>query len=107
MSHTPHLRVPFRIVGAAASVVEDGSDAELVQNVTVLLGTRPGERLVVPEYGVGDPTFGFMGATPDESEIRSAVARYEPRAEVVVDHGPPSDTGDATVTVRVARIEEA
>lgn len=77
----PHLAIPFE-VGADGTVatVEQDSPAEVVQSVANLVGTRPGTRLMVPEYGVEDPN--FLGL--DQNALAHAVASWEPRAQVNV-----------------------
>lgn len=102
LSNAPHLAVPFRIVGGRAATVEDGTLDEVTQNVRVILGTRPGERLVVPEFGLGDPTFGQAGRTPSTADLVEAVAVWEPRATLRVEYQEPSGTGDADVEVSVS-----
>jgi len=97
MTRAPHLQVPFQIQGASALVVEQDSWEEIAQNVGVILGTRLGARLVVPDFGISDPTFRF---TPDEAEMISAVARHEERAVVSID----VETGpESNVRVEVGR----
>lgn len=77
-----HLRVPFEVIDDNAATVRHGSDDEIRQNVAVLLGTRLGQRLTEPEFGISDPTFTL---SPDLAEIEAAIARFEPRAEVDIE----------------------
>jgi phage baseplate assembly protein W len=99
----PHFAVPFRIEGRQAAVVEDGSSEEIRQNVEALLATRTGERLVVPDYGVSDPTFDLVSRAPDTGEIESVVARWEPRASLSFAEPTGLDAagGEAGLIVRV------
>ena len=77
----PHFRVPFRIVGGKASVVEQDSQDELAGCVTAILAYEEGSRFELPEFGISDLTF----TSPGEDrlgQLRHAVTRWEPRAAV-------------------------
>lgn len=52
------ISFPFRLdgTGAVASVPQD-SDLEIEEQLAVAVLTRPGERIVVPTFGVADPAF--------------------------------------------------
>lgn len=93
---TPHLAVPF-LIGAdgSALTVEQDSEAEVVQAVSMLVGTRPGTRTMVPAYGITDPT--FVGV--QVGELTRAVATWEPRASVSVQMVPGA-TERVVVAVR-------
>ena len=97
----PHLRVPFRIGrNGAAETVDQDTDVEVAQSIRVLLGTRPGERLVVPDYGLDDPTFLPVGEVLDASVVADLVARWEDRANVRHVRRAIDDS-DVAVTVEV------
>jgi hypothetical protein len=52
------LSFPFRItLSGTAATVEHGSDAEITELLAVAALTTPGERIVVPTFGVDDPVF--------------------------------------------------
>lgn len=96
----PHLKIPFRIDRTgSASVLEQDEVSEVAQCVEVLLSTRVGERLEVPDYGVDDPVF---DVEPDLEEIASAIEEWEPRAASDID----SETGldDELVRHVIARV---
>ena len=99
----PHFAVPFRIGrnGSAATVDQD-SDEELLQTVGVLLETRPGERQVVPNYGVDDLTFSTADGITEEW-VDDAVRRFEPRADGSVVSAAVDSSGRASVEVEVSR----
>lgn len=82
----PHLAVPFAFAGdGTVATVEQDSAEEITQCVRVLLGTVTGSRVVVPTYGVPDPT--FTGVDPQE--VTDAVTEWEPRAAVTVTVADP------------------
>ncbi len=75
------LAHPFRLVGNHLAVVDDGSDAGLAQEIAVLVCTRPGERRLVPDYGITEPVdYGLSLA-----EINLGLAIYGPDNLVVTD----------------------
>jgi phage baseplate assembly protein W len=91
----PHLAIPFTIgpLGAAATVQQDTA-AEVIQSVAMLVGTEPGTRLMVPTYGMADPTFTGI----NQPALLLAVRRWEPRAKVTVG---VTQGGEEFVTVGV------
>lgn len=99
MRSIPHLAVPFRLDRrGAARTVEQDTGEDIVSCVRVLLDTRPGERAMVPDYGLADPTFGYLEINDDVVE---AVQAFEPRA--TVDHVAMviDETGNADVNVEL------
>jgi phage baseplate assembly protein W len=76
---TPHFKSPFRIRGATAQYVEQGSLDEIVQNCVVILRTPYGSR-------EGEPNFGFIQQEFEDTptitvqDIEAALMRDEPRA---------------------------
>jgi phage baseplate assembly protein W len=101
---TPHLALPLT-VGPSGSfnVVVQDTLAEVTQSVSVLLGTMKGDRTMVPDYGVDDPTF----ATPNAGAITQAVNQWEPRAAVAVTVNPVANNTQQGVNVQVALAAEA
>lgn len=76
-----HLKIPFALADdGTAETLAQGTSAEIVQCVANLVGTRPGTRLLVPTYGMLDPTF----AGVNRLTLTAAVAKFEPRASVTV-----------------------
>jgi phage baseplate assembly protein W len=101
---TPHLALPLT-VGPSGSfnVLVQDTLAEVTQSVSVLLGTMKGDRTMVPDYGVDDPTF----ATPNAGAITQAINQWEPRAAVVVTVSPMTGNTQQSVNVQVALAAEA
>lgn len=58
------ISFPPRLDGSGAfATVDQGSDAEIDEQIAVAMLTRPGERITVPTFGVNDPAFdGFLAA---------------------------------------------
>lgn len=96
-----HFAVPFALdVRGHARTLEQDTPAEVVQCVVVLVGTRPGERLVVPTYGVDDLTFSTVDAV-DDAFVSDAVAVFEPRAGVDIVRRVFADDARLNLTVEV------
>lgn len=83
----PHFALPFRLAGARFAVIEQDTDDEVLQSVEVIVRTRLGERIEVPDFGIPDPTF---GTNFDSGALRSHIARWEPRANTSVASSPDS-----------------
>lgn len=65
------ISYPFRLESSGqVATVEDGSDQSDAELLAVLILTRPGERELVPEFGVNDPAF-------DELSIGDVIAGAE------------------------------
>ncbi len=95
-----HLRLPLSLGGDGSfrTVAED-SPEEVLQNVLVVLRTRPGERLATPDLGVRDPVFDGL----DVAEALAEVAEWEPRADVTVVEQALSAEGVQSVRLDVRR----
>lgn len=67
------LSFPFRQNAKGEIITKDDTQAEYcAERLTIILGTRPGERVMVPDFGVNDPAFeGFT-----EQTLRIQVSRY-------------------------------
>jgi phage baseplate assembly protein W len=81
-AEVPHLAWPLRLIGGQLAAVEQDTLAEVTQCVNVLLRTPRGARVLLPDFGVEDPSF-VDGLDIDDALAQ--VARYEPRAVVDVD----------------------
>lgn len=78
----PVLVLPMRVDGNQLATIPQGSVAELVQAVLLVLKSRPGERLAEPDFGSEDWTF---APDVDPSAIEADLEQQEPRARVEVD----------------------
>jgi phage baseplate assembly protein W len=73
------LAIPFRLTASGHPVMVDQDTADWrVQVVADLVATRPGERPMVPTYGVEDPTFAGL----DLGTVSSALSIWAPGIEV-------------------------
>jgi hypothetical protein len=87
------LSYPFRLTQAGdVATVEDGTEDAAAEELAVLILTRKGERSLVPDYGVTDPTFQALNL----AEV----------AVGVLDYGPPNIVlDDVTVTYPTDTLE--
>lgn len=76
---TSLIAYPFRIdpTGSVATV-EEGSDLQYAHELAVAVLSRPGERVLVPDFGIADPTFvGF-----DEDALRLHIDMFGPPVNI-------------------------
>jgi hypothetical protein len=90
------LGIPFRLRGGRVERMVVGSDAEQLALVKVLAETRPGERLLVPGFGV--PDYAFTGNF-DLAALTSAMEVYGP--DVTVRDFAVEETSDERFQVRL------
>lgn len=93
---TVSLQVPLTVApGGGLAVLAQGSWAEVAQSVRLLLGTRPGQRGDVPDYGSPER----VPLPVDTAAAEAAVQQWEPRAEVLLSADP---AGRVAVSLTVA-----
>lgn len=78
MPDTPRLALPFRVVGRRAVVVEQDSEAEILQCVESVLSYRRGQLAYDPDFGAPDQAHRQGGV--DLAGLADPVERIEPRA---------------------------
>src|SRR4051794_33709970 len=84
----PHLKLPFHIGGrGAADVIEQDSIEEIAQCVQVLVSTRLGERIEIPNYGIPDQVM-TVESVARTASLATQIERWEPRARVAVNAAP-------------------
>lgn len=70
---------PFRVaVNGSLAKVEDGTDEANGQQIAVLVMTQPGERPLVPMFGVADPAFGMF----DEAALKAQIDMFGPDVSI-------------------------
>lgn len=76
---TPLISYPFRLSAAGAvATSEQGTDAQLSEELAVAMLTRTGERELVPDFGLDDPVFaGF-----DEDALRLHIEMFGPPVQI-------------------------
>jgi hypothetical protein len=72
---TTLISFPFRLsTNGSVATREDGDEDYYAEELAVLLMTVPGERVLLPGYGLNDPTFAEL----DQSVLTAQVALYGP-----------------------------
>lgn len=79
---------PFHFDPASGRVALSEYEENIRQNITIILGTRPGERQMLPNFGCRVHEYLFAPATQSNAHmvghhVREALERWEPRIEVV------------------------
>ena len=96
-------RFPFGFDAAGGHVATSEFEQNIQQCITVILGTRPGERQMLPQFGCRIHELMFSPNTRATSDlvahhVETALDRWEPRIEVTkVDAWP-----DGAGTIRIA-----
>lgn len=91
--------------GAAARLVAH-EDESVRQSIWIILGTARGERVMRPDFGCGihELVFASAGSTLAGQvirEVREALVRWEPRADVSDVRATPDPHDPATLVVEV------
>lgn len=94
------LQVPFALTPSGGVAVITDPDTQAQQHVTALISTRPGERVVLAQYGVD-----LLGSvfSPDpqavaeslSNQVTSAMATWEPT--ITVDSVTPAENNDMSI----------
>jgi uncharacterized protein len=95
---------PFRFDAAKGGVALSEYEENIRQAITVILGTRPGERLTIPEFGCRIHELLFAPNTRATAamvayHVEQALRRWEPRIEVTGCQARPGDAGELKVEV--------
>jgi len=98
--------VAFPVGFDATGGIAESSGAERIrQSIVIVLGTRPGERIMRPEFGCELHSLAFAPNTPATANLArhyvvSALARWEPRIEVT-EVGVANDLGAAALMITI------
>ena len=95
---------PFRFDPAGGGASMSSADENIRQNITIILGTRPGERQMLPDFGCRIHELLFAPNTRNVSNIASrhvqdALRRWEPRISVESVDATPDPSGAIRVAV--------
>jgi phage baseplate assembly protein W len=78
------IAIPFRLASDGTIAVETNPDRQIDQHVRALIGTQPGERVMLPDYGVPVADLLF---DPDASFVAQEVSRAVERAFTAYEPG--------------------
>jgi hypothetical protein len=106
------IRFPFQLGRDGKVAVETNPDSQIAQRVKILLATQPGERVMLPQYGVA--TMGML-FEPNEPAIQAslqqavltALKTFEPGVVVrkVTPVEEPDGSGIANIEVDYVRAD--
>lgn len=95
------LSFPFRFppAGGPAVTVDDSTEDFIAEQIAILATTRPGERQLVPDFGMPDPAFtgGF-----DQAMLEAALTEWGTPAQITSVSSVPRDDMVSDVTVGFA-----
>ncbi len=95
---------PFQFDAARGTVGFSEFEENIRQNITIILGTRPGERQMLPQFGCRIHELLFAPNTRATSamvahHVSEALRRWEKRIEVVSVNSEPGYDGSVKVVV--------
>ncbi len=95
---------PFGFDSASGSVEWSEFEENIRQNITIILGTKPGERQMLPAFGCRIHELMFAPNTRATSAIvahhvEEALTRWERRIQVLKVEAEPDQTGSIRVEV--------
>ena len=98
------FRAPFAFDPATGGIAISAGVENVEDCMIAILGTRPGERALLPEFGCRAHDLLFAPHTPSNERriahhVREALARWEPRVEVTHVAVEPRDSGVVHVVV--------
>ena len=96
---------PFRFDRATGRVATSEYEENIRENITIILGTKLGERQMLPEFGCRIHEFMFSPNTPAtatiiRSHVEESLTRWEPRIQVEEVKAWPEPGGKLRVDVR-------
>jgi len=98
-------RFPFGFESASGGVALSEYEQNIQQCITVILGTKPGERQMNPQFGCRIHELMFAPntratATLISQHVELALGRWEPRIEVTNVESWPDDSGVIRIVVQ-------
>lgn len=106
-------RFPFGFDPASGRVATSEYEQNIRESITLVIGTKPGERQMLPDFGCRIHDMVFAPNTRATSTlvahyVEEALARWEPRIEVTKVDAWPDPNGSVKVMVhyRVKSTEE-
>lgn len=95
---------PFQVDPARGSVAMSEFEENIRQTITIIIGTKPGERQMLPEFGCRVHELLFAPNTRSTAamvahHIKDALERWEPRIAVLDVQSQPEAGGSVKVSV--------
>jgi phage baseplate assembly protein W len=98
-------RFPFGLDSAGGGIATTSGEQNIRESIAIILGTRPGERPMNPEFGCRAHEVLYAPNTQGTASavawhVRQALTRHEPRIEVVEVTAEADGYGKVGVAVR-------
>lgn len=98
-------KFPFQINPSTGGVHLSEYEENIRENITIILGTKPGERQMLPEFGCRVHELMFAPNTRATASlvadhVKSALRRWEPRIEVQKVEAWPDPGGQVRIQVQ-------
>ncbi|HMV65745.1 MAG TPA: GPW/gp25 family protein [Myxococcota bacterium] len=96
---------PLRFDPATGAVATSAAEDNIRESMTLVLGTRPGERQMMPDFGCRIHELVYTPNTQANASlvayhVRAALQRWEPRIDVLDVKAEPTPGGKVQVQVR-------
>jgi phage baseplate assembly protein W len=97
---------PVRIDGTTGKIAMSSGERDIEESIRIILFTAKGERVMRPDFGSGihDYVFASMSTATlgmIESSVREALARWEPRIQVLEVDASPEDAAGGKLLIRI------
>jgi phage baseplate assembly protein W len=102
------ILMPFQLTASGGVAVTESPYTQAQQHVTALVSTNPGERVMLPGYGVAlealvfSPNDDVVAATI-QSDVTQALAAWEP--SITVNSVTPATSTDPTTGVAMVNVD--
>src|SRR5688572_19126601 len=96
---------PFRFDAASGQLAMTSAEENIRENITIILGTKLGERQMMPDFGCRIHELLFAPNTQGTAHmaqlyVQSALERWEPRIKVIQVRAKPDTAGAIHVDVQ-------
>lgn len=96
---------PLRFDAASGGVATSAGEENIRESMTIILGTRPGERQMMPDFGCRIHELMFAPGTAANAaliswHVKQALLKWEPRIDVVGVDSRTDGGGKVKVSVR-------
>jgi phage baseplate assembly protein W len=96
---------PFRFDPSTGGVATSGGEETIRESMTIILGTRPGERQMLPDFGCRIHELMFAPGTAANAalitwHVKQALQKWEPRVDVIGVESLVEGGGKVRVQVR-------
>lgn len=96
---------PFRFDPSTGGVSTSGGEENIRESMTIILGTRPGERQMLPDFGCRIHELMFAPGTAANAalitwHVKQALLKWEPRVDVIGVESTVEGGGKVRVQVR-------